>query len=326
MAPLTFSILRILSDGQSYSLNELALLLNADIRCIENTLLDIHRYDINLEKTPDFVYCWKNPIIWINEQEIYKYLHDDEQIYQIVVLDSVDSTNRYLLDRVAKECSDPQKNSVIVAEMQTKGRGRQGRQWFSGFGDSLTFSFLWRFERSIDQISGLSLVIGVGIVRALKKFNICGVRLKWPNDVLFSFRKLAGILIEVRNHIRYGPFVVIGIGMNVKLSPTTKKYIDQAFIDLFSITGQPINRNLLLAVLLSELASVLHEFNHSGFTDLRNEWINYHAYDGHLMSLMFPDGSIKEGIPVGVEFDGSLRLKLASGEIQSFNSGELMLP
>ncbi|MBA2483198.1 MAG: biotin--[acetyl-CoA-carboxylase] ligase [Nitrosomonas sp.] len=325
MNPFFFSILRILSDGKFYSIYELARSLNKDILYIKNTLLDIQRYGIILQQTYEHAYRWVNPIIWMNKDEINNYLHEDKQFYQFVVLDSVDSTNRFLLDCVGKDFAKFPVNTVIVTELQTMGRGRQGRQWFSGFGDSLTFSLLWRFERSINQISGLSLVVGIGIVRALKKFNISDVCLKWPNDVLICFRKLAGILIEVSNNIRNETFVVIGIGMNVQLSTKTKEYIDQAFTDLFSITGQPINRNLLLAVLLTELTSVLNEFNYSGFTFFRNEWLSYHAYDGQLISLLFPDGSIKEGISVGVDFDGSLRLKLATGEIRSFNTGELML-
>ena len=325
MQSLVFSVLRLLSDGEFHSKEELAQSLKVYPSRISNALHDIERFGVIIQKTHGHRYRWQNPINWIDANEILGYLHKVKLSFYLVVLNSVDSTNRFLLDQTFTNNVPLHKIPVITTELQTQGRGRLGRPWYSGLGDSLTFSLLWRFDCPVRQLSGLSLVIGVAIVRALKHFGIERLTLKWPNDVLFCFRKLAGILIELNNEMRTGSAVVIGIGLNVKLSPFIEKNIDQPFVDLFAMTGRTMNRNLLLAALLTELATVLHDFNHFGFDCFRNEWISYHAYEGKLISLTLPDGSIKKGIVDGVKCDGSIRLKMATGKKCSFNSGELTL-
>lgn len=325
MKPLAFSVLRLLSDGEFHSIEQLAQSFKVYPCRISDVLHDIERIGVIIQKTDDHRYRWKNPINWIDANEILGYLHKVKLNFYFVVLNSVDSTNRFLLDHTFSNNIPLHKIPVVITELQTKGRGRLGRPWYSGLGDSLTFSLLWRFDCSARRLSGLSLAIGVAIVRALKLLGIEKLALKWPNDVLFSFRKLAGILIELNNDKRTGSAVVIGIGLNVHLPPLIKGNIDQPFVDLFAMTGRTMNRNMLLAVLLAELETVLNDFNNFGFDFFRNEWIGYHAYEDKLISLTLPDGSIKKGIVDGVECDGSIRLKMAAGKKCSFNSGELTL-
>ena len=325
MRPLAFSILRLLSDGKFHSIEKLARSLNVYPGRISNALLGSERFGVIIQRTHWHSYRWQNPINWIDANEILSYFKNVKLSFHLVVLNSIDSTNRFLLDQSTTNYVPLHKNPVIITELQTQGRGRLGRPWYSGLGDGLTFSVLCRFDCPVRQLSGLSLVIGVAIVRALKYFGIDKLTLKWPNDVLFCYRKLAGILIELSNDMRTGSSVVIGIGLNVQLSPLIEKNIDQAFVDLFAITGRVMNRNMLLAALLFEIAKVLKDFNHFGFDYFRSEWISYHAYEGKLISLTLPDGSVKRGIVDGVDFDGSIRLKMISGKKCSFNSGELAL-
>ena len=324
MRLLTFLVLRQLSDGKFHSKESLAQTLHVLPSCISKALHNVERFDVLLH-TKDQVYLWKNPIKWIDEIEILRFSPEASLCFHFIVLSIVDSTNRFLLDLVTTRKLSRHKNPVVIAEFQTQGRGRFQRPWHSGLGDSLTFSLFWRFDRSLNDLSGLSLVIGVAIIRTLNKIGIDGLTLKWPNDVLFRFRKLAGILIEHCNFQKLGSAVVIGIGINVQLSSYAKNNIDQAFVDLYAISGEAINRNRLLAALLSELVIVLKDFNHFSFEYFKKEWISYHAYEGKLISFALPDGSIIQGIVDGVDSDGSLRLKLATGVKCSFNSGELLL-
>ncbi len=325
MRPLAFSVLRLLSDGEFHSIEKLARSLKVYPDRISNVLHDSERFGVIIQKNHCHCYRWKNPIKWINANEILSYLENVKLSFHLIVLNSIDSTNRFLLDQSTTHYLPLHKDPVIITELQTQGRGRLGRTWYSGLGDSLTFSVLFRFDCPVRQLSGLSLVIGIAIVRALEHIGIDNLTLKWPNDVLFCYRKLAGILIELCNDMRSGSTVVIGIGLNVQLSPLIQKNIDQAFVDLFAITGRTMNRNMLLAALLHEISKVINDFKHFGFDYFRSEWISYHAYEGKLISLTLPDGSIKSGIVDGVDFDGSIRLKMMSGKKCSFNSGELAL-
>ncbi len=325
MGPLAFSILRLLNDGEICTIDHLAQSLKVSPNRILKTIDEIDQCGVVLKKTPDLGIQWPEPLNWLDENEIISNLPQTNLPFHLIILDSIDSTNRFLLDQVAADFKCLHGNPVIITELQTQGRGRLGRRWYSGLGDSLTFSLFWRFDCSVRFLSGLSLAIGVALIRALTHFAIKDLTLKWPNDVLFHSRKLAGILIELCSNNRSGSAVVIGIGLNIQLSNLAKENIDQAFVDLFAITGRVIDRNKILAVLLSELSAVLIDFNHFGFSYFRNEWVRYHAYEGQLITITLPDDTIVTGVVDGVEFDGSLTLVSETGEKKSYSSGEINL-
>ena len=173
-------------------------------------------------------------------------------------------------------------------------------------------------------MSGLSLAIGVAIVRALVSIGIDGVSLKWPNDLLFDFTKLGGVLIELQGDMLGPATAVIGIGINLRLSDHIKTKIDQDTTDLYSIAQEIPDRNKLLAVLLRELVVTLRTFDEKGFIPFRDEWIHHHAFENKLVELHLPNGSVEQGIARGVASDGSLLIRTLMGE-QSFNGGEISL-
>lgn len=144
--------------------------------------------------------------------------------FDVDALDECDSTNSELMRRADRGAPS---GTVIVADRQSAGRGRRGRQWLSSPEKSLTFSLLWRFPAKGAGLAGLSLAVGVGLVKGLESLGAAGIRLKWPNDVLFQssdeFAKLAGILIELCSD-RRGMQAIIGIGLNL-LPPTDRKSI-----------------------------------------------------------------------------------------------------
>lgn len=133
----------------------------------------------------------------------------------VEVLKEVDSTNSELMRRAREGCTDP---VLLVAESQTAGRGRLGRQWHGQAGDALTFS-LGLMLRPVDW-SGLSLAVGLAVVESLDPQGTLGLGLKWPNDVWVphapkTWAKLAGILIETVVTKQEGRYCVIGVGVNM---------------------------------------------------------------------------------------------------------------
>ncbi|PIX04131.1 MAG: biotin--[acetyl-CoA-carboxylase] ligase, partial [Gallionellales bacterium CG_4_8_14_3_um_filter_54_18] len=191
-----------------------------------------------------------------------------------------------------------------------------------------TFSLLWRFECGLNGLSGLSLAVGVAILRALRRFEAAGVGLKWPNDILAEHGnsmvrgKLGGVLIEAQGDM-YGPSaVVIGIGLNCSLPTVLERAITQPAVSLRQLCVKPPTRDQLLAAVLQALAAVLDEFARDGFAALRGEWERYHAQQDLPIQLQMPDGSIVEGIARGVGDNGELRLETAQG-MRQFNSGEV---
>lgn len=321
LKPLAFSVLRLLNDGEFHSGVAIAQKLGVSRASVSNALQGMDEVGVAVHKVHGRGYRLPEPIQWLERDAILKKLGKDAKAFQIEVLETAVSTNSLLLQNTA---SGTHGILVLATELQTGGRGRRGRQWQSGLGDGLTFSLLWRFQQGAGFLSGLSLAVGVAIMRALESAGIQGAALKWPNDVLFHYQKLAGTLIELQGDMLGPTVAVIGIGINLKLSDSIKAHIDQGVTDVFSITGEMPDRNQLLAILLHELLAVLREFELHGFAPFRKEWVRHHGYENKAVTLHLPDGSSQKGAVHGVAEDGSLLLKTETGN-RSFNGGEISL-
>ncbi|MDQ5880002.1 MAG: BirA family transcriptional regulator [Pseudomonadota bacterium] len=239
--------------------------------------------------------------------------------YDVDALAEGSSSSDLLLERATHGAGS---GSVLVIDRQTAGRGRRGRRWASTPTASLTFSLLWRFDGGVERLAGLSLAAGVSLVRALTALGVNGAALKWPNDVLLSGRKLAGILVELSSE-RRGMVAVIGIGINLALPPDAEN-LDVPAAALSELLPELPDRHALLAQLLIELAPVLDTFAAGGFAVLRDEWQAMHAWQGREVSVL-RDGRVEmSGTCAGADADGALLIATASG-LQRCLSGDLSL-
>jgi len=202
MKPLTFSILRLLSDGEFHSGATIARNLDVSLTSVSTALHGLNEVGLAVHRVQGRGYRLLNPVQWLERDTILKHLGMEAKKFHLELLDTTKSTNTLLLQKAAMEENSGSTNTtainVIATEFQTNGRGQRGQQWHSGIGDSLTFSLLWQFQKGASFLSGLSLAIGVALIRALESLGIKDVALKWPNDVMSHYRKLAGILIELR--------------------------------------------------------------------------------------------------------------------------------
>ena len=240
----------------------------------------------------------------------------------IEVVDQIESTSSELMRRTQRRDVH---RVALAAEWQTAGRGRRGRTWTAIAGGSLTFSLGWKFEQGAGFLAGLSLAVGVAVVRALEAEGFRDIALKWPNDLIHRHLKVGGILIELNGDALGPTTTVIGVGLNVRLPPVARKDITVPVTDLASIAGRkapPIDRNRLLARLLAELAAVLDVYAKEGFAPFVAEWQHRHAYQGKSVKLLLPDGATVTGKVAGVDASGALvladgprRARFLSGEI-----------
>lgn len=212
--------------------------------------------------------------------------------------------------------------SLYLAEQQTAGRGRRGRNWVSPFGRNLYFSLVWRFDRGMGALEGLSLLVGLALVKALEKLGVSGVKVKWPNDLLFEDKKLAGILVEVHGEAAGPCQVVIGVGINVAMPEQQAETIDQPWIDLQQIAGSK-DRNLLLAEVLNQLVEALKLFEKEGFAPMVDEWMQFNAHHGQSVMLELGRNSVS-GTCIGVDASGALLLETEHGR-EAFYGGEISL-
>lgn len=314
-------LLRQLADGRFHSGQALAKSFGVSRASICNLVHTAQQLGLTVHAVRGRGYQLVSPPSWLDPAKIVAALGSTAAHYQIRILDATDSTNSLLMQAAAAGAPD---GCVVCAEYQFAGRGRRGRQWHSILGGSLTFSVLWRFEEGITALVGLSLAVGVAIARALNRFSRFPVKLKWPNDVLVDYRKLAGILVEIQGDIQGPSFAVVGIGLNVSLPAAHRDSIDQAVIDLEEMQIH-LDRNSLLATCLVELKAVMDVMREQGFKGLRDEWEAHHAHAGQPVTLLLPDRQMVTGIALGVDDTGAFLLQSENGARAAYNSGDIRL-
>ncbi|RDI48704.1 biotin--[acetyl-CoA-carboxylase] ligase [Aquicella lusitana] len=240
------------------------------------------------------------------------------RLSRLEVIESIDSTNTYLLKQAK---TYPESGFVCLAEEQTQGRGRQGKQWFSPRGASIFCSLLWRFPSAHTDIAHLSLAVGVMLLKALARYGVgSGLRLKWPNDVYFMQRKLAGILIEgLPSHESTYP-VVIGFGLNVRL-PMDNPFA-QSSIDITEIVQGQVERNKLAGLLINELLGELPHYAEKGFAAFLPDWNRYDMLRNKWVVIRSGEHEIT-GIAQGVNERGELIMRDQYGKIHAFRCGEV---
>lgn len=241
---------------------------------------------------------------------------------ELIVLDETESTNGYLL---AKAVHRPQHTQVCLAEHQTAGRGRRGRQWQSPYGTSLALSLLWRFDAGAAALAGLSLATGVAVAECLEQMGAADLQLKWPNDLVYRDRKLGGILLEVAGDVAGPCHVVIGIGLNIVTDRghTGMRTIEQPWINLAELLpdGPPPSRNRLAAGIITALLEMLPRFEAQGFGWLVDAFRRRDALYGREVLLERGNDRLS-GRAMGVADNGALILE-HGGQREIVFSGEV---
>ena len=316
-----FPILRRLSDGRFHSGQDLAHEFKLSRASIFNVINQAETMGLKVHAVRGRGYKIPLPVEWLDAAAIIEHLDDASRAYDVRILDRVGSTNTALMEAALQGAMN---GTVVCAEHQYAGKGRRGRLWHAVLGGSLTFSVLWRFENGLQSLAGLSLAVGLAIARAINRHSRHTARLKWPNDVLVDYRKLAGILVEVQGDLDGAAFAVVGVGLNVRLSPEQRDTVDQALVDLHEM-GVTIGRNQLLAECLRELHAILTTFREQGFAALRADWMELDAYADKAVSLKLPDAKGVSGVAAGVDATGAFLLRDPQSAIRAYSGGEISL-
>lgn len=239
----------------------------------------------------------------------------DDLPWPVKAFDKIDSTNAQALKLLANNTGP----LLVLAEQQTAGRGRRGRQWQSPYGCNLYMSLLWPINDA-RRLEGLSLLVGLAVHRAFARLGFKGA-LKWPNDLLANDRKLGGILLELTGDPSDHCQVVIGIGININMLGDNSA-IDQPWTSLAELAGRMVSRTEVLRALCAELNIVL-TWPQLGFAPWRDEWERAHAWQGRSVCLSTGRDWIS-GMVLGVSDAGALRLSVEGVE-QQFSGGEISL-
>lgn len=322
--PTTDELIELMSDGEFHSGEELGKLLSVSRAAIWKRLEKLKELGLEYESIRGKGYRLKSELSLLNQAEIKQNLSENA-LNNLTVLPIVDSTNAEILRQLAD--NKIKLGDVVLAEMQNRGRGRRGRSWVSPYAASINMSLYWRFEQGLSAVDGLSLVVGLAVVEVLNEvLNDVqpGFQLKWPNDIVFNGRKVAGILIELSGDPNGIYHIVIGIGINVNIiSSSLFKEVNQPWISLVDITGQVSNRNILVADIINRLNRYLTDFQVNGFSFFQETW---RKYDSLLDNEVFVHlgSDIIYGVAVGVSATGELMVKTDKG-VELFTGGEVSL-
>lgn len=316
-------LLRALCDGQWHASEQLCAELGVGPATLCGRIKALSEWDVEVESRSGRHYRLPQAFVPLDAarigEELARIGRDNAVRLPVELHPTLDSTNEQLLrerDSSPKAC---------LTECQTAGRGRLGRRWVSPFGANLYLSLKWHFDATPPTLSALSLAVGVAAALALRGWGLPSVALKWPNDILVSGRKLAGILIEQRG-VRSGggSTVVVGIGLNVAMRREQAIAVDQPWTSVSEAIGEPVavDRNALAARLLARFISALQQFALQGLEPFRADWDRFDALRGRWVRVHTPQETV-EALVEGVADDGGLLLKNRTGSAIKILSGEV---
>jgi BirA family transcriptional regulator, biotin operon repressor / biotin---[acetyl-CoA-carboxylase] ligase len=247
-----------------------------------------------------------------------------EQLNLIEVLPIIDSTNSYIM-RLLREGQQISDGHTVIAECQTEGKGRRGRQWISPFGSHIYLSRYFQSTEGLAATGGLSIAIGIAIKNAVNRFINVKAQLKWPNDILIDNKKLGGVLVEAEGQSDGLCHLVIGIGLNVSMPTLVTTEIDQPWTDMSKNSGAYIDRNKVCIALMEELDTVLMEFKENGLRNLYKEWNADNAFKGQVVNLISGKQS-KRVRCMGIDQNGALMIEdLDTLLVKKIHGGEISL-
>jgi len=311
------TLLKLLKDGRFHSGEALGAALGVSRSAVWKQLQHLEaELNLPIHKVRGRGYQLASPLVFLNAEDIA--LKAPSLAWPVHISDAIDSTNAEALRLVDAGCAAP---FLVLAEQQTAGRGRRGRKWVSPFAQNVYYSLVLRIEGGLRQLEGLSLVVGLAVMQALRESGVQGAALKWPNDVLVGQKKIAGILLELVGDPADICHVVLGIGINVNMQKAAA--VDQQWTSVQLETGFPVDRNLLVAQLGLQLQNYLERHRASGFAALQEEWEQNHLWQGRAVSLIAGVNRI-DGVVLGVDRQGALRLNV-DGVEKIYSGGELSL-
>jgi len=231
----------------------------------------------------------------------------NKQLKQLLIFKIIPSTNTYLLENA----SQLPKPSICLAEQQTAGKGRFGKSWYSPAHANIYLSILWQIPKiKMSLPLEISLATGVVIINTIKKWypinNKIGI--KWPNDLFYSRRKLAGILVELLTTASGDVNIVLGLGLNINMTTYDDDLVDkinQPYTDLQTITGVTINRNILIGRLIDSLFVMFKKYKENELKQYLRNWQSFDILKDKMIKVISPTQSLI-GVGYGINDKGEL--------------------
>ncbi len=234
----------------------------------------------------------------------------------------VDSTNRWAKRLAAEGAVE---GSLVLAETQTQGRGRLGRSWASAPGKGLWFSVILRPRINSAELAGMTILTAVSMAQAINVITGIQILIKWPNDLVFNGRKIAGILAEVNGEADMINYLIIGLGLNVNHKEDDfPEELRGSATSLHMIKGSKVPRRPILQEFLRIFEGNFNALSAAGLSDVIKYAKLHSATLGKMVRINQGYNRTLIGEAVDLDYDGSLWLKEPSGEMVHVYAGEIM--
>ena len=253
----------------------------------------------------------------VNEAEIKSNLKTSLIGKEIIVLESVGSTNDYIKENAQKLMD----GTVVTAREQTNGKGRLGRVWKNKKDDDISFSFILRPELSPMEVSAITPLCGLAVAKGLNEYFDFDAKIKWPNDIIVGNKKICGMLTEMSCEFDRLEYLVVGIGVNV-MSKAFPEEIAHKATSCVLQSDKEINKNQLLAVILKQIEDILLGGNYRFNKENLEEYKAYCATLGRKVTFT-RRGEIVEGVATDINNDGELVVTLPDNTTETVFSGEV---
>ena len=308
MSNIPEKLFRALADGQFRSGAELAAAMGVTRSAIWKSVAKLRQLGAEVHAVPNRGYRLRHAVAPLDAARISALL----PAMMLQRLDSLEtqwqleSTNATLL---AGPAPLPGQYAVLLAENQSGGRGRRGRNWLAPLGGSICYSVACALPQLPRDASALSLVIGVATLRALRAQGARELGLKWPNDVVAPGGKLAGVLIELRGESAGPVQLVVGVGINVRLAAATLREVRGSGtepIDLAAV-GATLDRNAIVGTMIGEHIACIDTFVATGFQPFLDEWRAADVLCDRPVTV-HDGGEPWNGVARGIDDSGALRV------------------
>jgi len=324
ISPSLFQCVNLLKDGEFHLGDDLGHQLNMSRTGIWKIMNALKNHGVDLEIRKSEGYKLKNPLLLLDPEKIKTGIGED---FILEVFESLGSTNTYLLNT---EFSNQPR--ICLTEVQTEGKGRLGRAWKSSFGQNLLFSYLYPFDDDVSKLNGLSLVIAVSLMTGIHNYNPQNnLKIKWPNDLYLNNKKLGGILIELRAESHSQTKVVIGVGLNInqEIDADFEKDLMGREVSVLAKSGEYLDRNNLIIILIKQLAQDLKIFEKEGLSYFLEKFDQLDFLKSKKINLKHhcfsQDPEIVSGIAMGIDQQGFLKILKDDGTLQKFSAGDTSL-
>lgn len=315
-------ILKFLRDKEYVSGEVLAQKLGISRVAVWKQIQKLKDMEYKITSDQNLGYCLVSRPDLLLPQEIQRGLSTNYVGKEIYYFPELKSTNIRAKEKALHGAEEISEGTLIVAERQSAGKGRLGREWFSPVG-GIWFSVILYPQLSPSYISRITLMTAVAVVKSIKICTQIKSQIKWPNDILINEKKVCGILTEMNAELDIINWVVVGIGINVNIEHREfPEDIQENTISLKETSGKEISRVKLAQTFLQEFEKYYEILKRREFSSILKEWKLYSHTLGKKIRVDIGERIIT-GEAVDINEEGSLILKKEDGELLEIISGTI---